>query len=102
MGEEHNSYGMDFVNCIKPIKEACPGCGISGGVSNFSFSFRGMGVVREAMHSVFLYHAIQAGMDMGIVNAGAMPIYADIRKSCSICAKTCCGTKTQRAPKSSS
>jgi len=78
--EEHNGYGEDFVKCIKPIKENCPGCRISGGVSNFSFSFRGMNVVRESMHSVFLYHAIQAGMDMGIVNAGAMPIYADIPK----------------------
>jgi 5-methyltetrahydrofolate--homocysteine methyltransferase len=55
-----------------------PGCRVSGGVSNISFSFRGMDLVREAMHSVFLYHAIKAGMDMGIVNAGAMPLYDSI------------------------
>jgi len=78
--EEHDGYGADFVKCIPIIKELCPGCRISGGVSNFSFSFRGMGVVRESMHSVFLYHAIKNGMDMGIVNAGAMPGYDDIPK----------------------
>ncbi|EGD78748.1 methionine synthase [Salpingoeca rosetta] len=76
--EEHNEYAINFINCIRPIKEQCPGCHISGGVSNLSFSFRGMNVVREAMHSVFLYHAIQKGMDFGIVNAGAMPIYSEI------------------------
>jgi len=76
--EEHNKYGMDFVEAIPEIKEQCPYCRISGGVSNFSFSFRGMNVVRESMHAVFLFHAIKNGMDMGIVNAGAMPIYSDI------------------------
>lgn len=77
---EHNNYGADFINCIPKIKKLCPGCRISGGVSNISFSFRGMNVIRESMHSVFLYHAIKNGMDMGIVNAGAMPVYDDIPK----------------------
>merc|ERR1719348_533770 len=76
--EEHNNYGKDFVEATKIIKETCPGCRISGGVSNFSFSFRGKEFVREAMHSVFLYHAIKNGMDMGIVNAGCLPVYDDI------------------------
>merc|ERR1719348_1476490 len=78
--EEHNTYGKDFIEATKIIKETCPGCRISGGVSNFSFSFRGKEFVREAMHSVFLYHAIKNGMDMGIVNAGALPLYDDIDK----------------------
>jgi len=78
--EEHNTYGRDFVEACKLIKERCPGARISGGVSNFSFSFRGKEFVREAMHSVFLYHAIRNGMDMGIVNAGALPMYDDIDK----------------------
>jgi len=78
--EEHNTYGKDFIEATKIIKETCPGCRISGGVSNFSFSFRGKEFVREAMHSVFLYHAIRNGMDMGIVNAGALPLYDDIPK----------------------
>ena len=76
--EEHNLYGMYFIESIKRIKECCPGARISGGVSNLSFSFRGMEVIRGAMHSVFLFHAIKAGMDMGIVNAGSLPIYEDI------------------------
>ena len=75
---EHDLYGMHFINSIKPIKAACPGVRISGGVSNLSFAFRGMEVIREAMHSVFLYHAIKEGMDMGIVNAGSLPVYSDI------------------------
>jgi len=78
--EEHNNYGKDFIEATKIIKERCPGCRISGGVSNFSFSFRGKEFVREAMHSVFLYHAIRNGMDMGIVNAGCLPVYDDIPK----------------------
>lgn len=76
--EEHNNYGIDFINATKEVKKLCPGCKISGGLSNLSFSFRGLETIREAMHSVFLYHAIQAGMDMAIVNAGALPIYDDI------------------------
>jgi len=75
---EHNNYGLDFLEAIKEIKKQCPRALISGGVSNFSFSFRGNEKVREAMHAVFLYHARKAGMDMGIVNAGSLVIYDDI------------------------
>ena len=75
---EHDNYGVDFIRATTLIKKNCPGARISGGVSNFSFSFRGHESIREAMHSVFLYHAIKAGMDMGIVNAGALPVYDDI------------------------
>jgi 5-methyltetrahydrofolate--homocysteine methyltransferase len=78
--EEHNQYAINFIEATRQIKELCPGALISGGVSNISFSFRGNNVVREAMHTAFLYHAIQAGMDMGIVNAGMMEIYEDIPK----------------------
>ncbi|KAK7507103.1 hypothetical protein BaRGS_00001954 [Batillaria attramentaria] len=78
--EEHNTYGISFIEATKIIKSTLPGARISGGVSNFSFSFRGKEEIREAMHSVFLYHAIKAGMDMGIVNAGALPVYDDINK----------------------
>lgn len=77
---EHADYAVHFLNCISEIKKRCPGCRISGGVSNLSFSFRGHDAIREAMHSAFLYHAIKQGMDMGIVNAGALPIYDDIPK----------------------
>ena len=76
--EEHNNYGVDFIEATRWIRENLPHVHISGGVSNLSFSFRGNEPVREAMHSVFLYHAIKAGMDMGIVNAGQMVIYDDI------------------------
>lgn len=76
--EEHNEYAINFIDATRQIKELCPGAKISGGVSNLSFSFRGNNLVREAMHSAFLYHAIQAGMDMGIVNAGMIEVYADI------------------------
>jgi 5-methyltetrahydrofolate--homocysteine methyltransferase len=76
--EEHNSYARDFIAAIPRIKAACPGTRISGGISNLSFSFRGNDPVREAMHTVFLYHAIAAGLDMGIVNAGQLGVYADI------------------------
>ncbi|MEM1380615.1 MAG: methionine synthase [Pseudomonadota bacterium] len=76
--EEHAGYGVDFIEATRTIKETLPGAKISGGVSNVSFSFRGNDAVREAMHSVFLYHAIRAGMDMGIVNAGQLAIYDDI------------------------
>ena len=78
--EEHNPYAINFIEATRKIKAACPGAKISGGVSNISFSFRGNNAVREAMHSAFLYHAIHAGMDMGIVNAGMMEIYEDIPK----------------------
>ena len=76
--EEHNGYGLDFISATRRLKEHLPHAMISGGVSNVSFSFRGNNAVREAMHSVFLYHAINAGMDMGIVNAGQLAVYADI------------------------
>jgi len=76
--EEHNNYGVDFINATRWIKENLPYAKISGGVSNLSFSFRGNNVVREAIHSVFLYYAIKEGMDMGIVNAGMLQIYQDI------------------------
>ncbi|HEY4203662.1 MAG TPA: methionine synthase, partial [Xanthobacteraceae bacterium] len=76
--EEHNNYGVDFIEATRWIRQNLPHAHISGGVSNLSFSFRGNEPVREAMHSVFLYHAIKAGMDMGIVNAGQMIIYDDI------------------------
>ena len=76
--EEHNNYGVDFIEAVREIRERMPLVHISGGVSNLSFSFRGNERVREAMHSVFLYHAIAAGMDMGIVNAGQLAVYGDI------------------------
>ncbi|PNI55283.1 MTR isoform 6 [Pan troglodytes] len=78
--EEHNLYAINFIHATKVIKETLPGARISGGLSNLSFSFRGMEAIREAMHGVFLYHAIKSGMDMGIVNAGNLPVYDDIHK----------------------
>jgi 5-methyltetrahydrofolate--homocysteine methyltransferase len=78
--EEHNRYGLDFIEATAAIKRSMPAVSISGGVSNVSFSFRGNEPVREAMHSVFLYHAIRAGLTMGIVNAGQLAIYEDIPK----------------------
>jgi 5-methyltetrahydrofolate--homocysteine methyltransferase len=76
--EEHYDYGRAYIDAVTRIRQALPFTHVSGGVSNFSFSFRGNDRVREAMHSVFLYHAIRAGMDMGIVNAGNLPVYEDI------------------------
>ncbi len=76
--EEHNSYAMDFLQATRWIKQNLPGAKVSGGVSNVSFSFRGNGAVRRAMHSAFLYHAVQAGLDMAIVNAGKLDVYEDI------------------------
>ena len=78
--EEHNNYAVNFIEATRIIKERCRGCKISGGVSNISFSFRGNDLVREAMHAAFLYHAVRAGMDMGIVNAGQLAIYEEIPK----------------------
>ena len=84
--EEHNNYGVDFIEATREIKQRCPHVKISGGVSNLSFAFRGNEPVRKAMHSVLLYHAIQAGMDMGIVNAGQLEVYdqipAELRDAC--------------------
>jgi 5-methyltetrahydrofolate--homocysteine methyltransferase len=76
--EEHDNYAVDFINAVRWIKQNLPGARVSGGVSNVSFSFRGNDPVREAIHTVFLYHAIQAGMDMGIVNAGMVGVYDDL------------------------
>lgn len=78
--DEHNNYAVDFIRATQWIKENLAFAKVSGGISNLSFSFRGNNVVREAMHSAFLYHAIKAGLDMGIVNAGALPVYSDIPK----------------------
>jgi len=78
--EEHNNYAVNFIEATRQIKQLCPGAKVSGGVSNISFSFRGNDVVREAMHSAFLYHAIKAGLDMGIVNAGQLAVYEEIPK----------------------
>ncbi|MGF7151694.1 5-methyltetrahydrofolate--homocysteine methyltransferase [Sphingomonas zeicaulis] len=84
--DEHRRYAIDFIEATAEIRKRCPGCHISGGVSNLSFSFRGNEPVRRAMHSVFLYHAIQAGMDMGIVNAGQLDVYdqidPELREAC--------------------
>ncbi len=84
--EEHDNYGVDFIEATRWIRQNLPHCHVSGGVSNLSFSFRGNDAVREAMHAVFLYHAIQAGMDMGIVNAGQLAVYdqidSDLREAC--------------------
>src|SRR2546425_5293816 len=76
--EEHANYAVDFIRATKWIKENLPHVKVSGGISNISFSFRGNNVVREAMHSAFLYHAIRAGLDMGIVNAGMLAVYEEI------------------------
>ena len=76
--EEHNAYAVNFIEAARLIKATCPGVKISGGISNLSFSFRGNDVVREAIHAAFLYHAIKAGLDMGIVNAGQLAVYEDI------------------------
>src|SRR6188768_4128219 len=84
--DEHRRYAMDFIDAAREIRATCPGVHISGGLSNLSFSFRGNEPVRRAMHSVFLYHAIPAGMDMGIVNAGQLDVYdqiePELREAC--------------------
>merc|ERR1719333_1723533 len=83
---EHNSYGIDFINAVAEIKRTCPCVSFSGGLSNLSFSFRGLNKLRDAMHSVFLYHAVPKGLNMSIVNPGGLPRYTDIdevtRKLC--------------------
>src|SRR5258705_9631821 len=76
--EEHNAYAVSFIETVRRLKAEFPGTRTSGGVSNVSFAFRGNDPVREAIHSVFLYHAKQAGLDMAIVNAGVLPVYDDI------------------------
>ncbi|XP_036363803.1 methionine synthase-like [Octopus sinensis] len=79
--EEHNDYGKNFIDATRIVKKNLVGVKISGGISNLSFAFRGKNQIREAMHSVFLYHAIKAGMDLGIVNAGNLPLYSDIEEN---------------------
>ena len=76
--EEHATYGADFIEATRWIKQNLPGAKVSGGISNVSFSFRGNNPVREAIHAVFLFHAIEAGLDMGIVNAGALVVYDQV------------------------
>ena len=76
--KEHDPYGLYFIEAAERVKKECPHCHISGGLSNLSFSFRGLNDLREAMHAVFLYYAIPKGMDMGIVNAGKLPVFDDI------------------------
>src|ERR687892_175906 len=76
--EEHANYGVDFIEATRWIKHNLPGALVSGGISNVSFSFRGNNAVREAIHAVFLFHAVRAGLDMGIVNAGALAVYDEI------------------------
>jgi 5-methyltetrahydrofolate--homocysteine methyltransferase len=78
--DEHNNYAVDFIEATRWIKQNLPGARVSGGISNISFSFRGNDVVREAMHCAFLYHAIKAGLDLGIVNAGTIEVYDEIPK----------------------
>src|SRR2546429_8164527 len=78
--EEHNNYAVNFIEAARQIKATLPLAKVSGGISNISFSFRGNNIVREAMHSAFLYHAIHAGLDMGIVNAGQLAVYEEIPK----------------------
>jgi 5-methyltetrahydrofolate--homocysteine methyltransferase len=98
--EEHNNYGVDFIEATREIIATLPHVHISGGVSNLSFSFRGNEPVREAMHAVFLYHAIQAGMDMGIVNAGQLAVYdgidAELREACEDVVLNRCADSTER------
>merc|ERR1719191_1803519 len=79
---EHNSYGLDFISAVAEIKRTCPCVSFSGGLSNLSFSFRGLNTLRDAMHSVFLYHAVPKGLNMSIVNPGALPRYEDIEPNC--------------------
>ena len=90
--EEHAAYGTDFIEATRWIKANLPGALVSGGVSNVSFSFRGNNAVREAIHAVFLFHAIKAGMDMGIVNAGALQPYDTVDVSCATPSRTSCST----------
>lgn len=75
---EHNAYGLDFIRAVEQLHQDLPAVSFSGGLSNLSFSFRGLNELRDAMHAVFLYHAIRKGLNMSIVNAGALPIYTDI------------------------
>lgn len=95
--EEHDNYAVDFIEATREIKRICPYARVSGGVSNVSFSFRGNNPVREAMHSAFLYHAIAAGMDMGIVNAGMLAVYDDIEPELKLCVEDVLLNRTKDA-----
>jgi 5-methyltetrahydrofolate--homocysteine methyltransferase len=96
--DEHNNYAVDFIEACRAIKATLPHARISGGVSNVSFSFRGNEPVRRAIHSVFLYHAIAAGMDMGIVNAGELPVYDDIPEELKVAVEDVIQNRPQRDP----
>jgi 5-methyltetrahydrofolate--homocysteine methyltransferase len=96
--EEHNDYAINFIEATRQIKALCPGVKVSGGISNLSFSFRGNDVVREAIHSAFLFHAIKAGLDMGIVNAGQLVVYEDIARTCSSTSRTSSSTGGRMPP----
>jgi 5-methyltetrahydrofolate--homocysteine methyltransferase len=100
--EEHADYARAFIEATRIIKQRCPGVKISGGISNLSFSFRGNNLVREAMHAVFLYHAIRAGLDMGIVNAGQLAVYEEIEPELRERSRTCCSTAAPTPPSASS
>lgn len=95
--EEHNNYAVNFIEATRVIKETLPHCKVSGGLSNLSFSFRGLEEIRQAMHSVFLYYAIEAGMDMAIVNAGALPVYSDIKPDLLKLCEDCILNRTDKA-----
>jgi len=101
---EHDRFALNYIEATREIKATCPGAMVSGGVSNLSFSFRGNNAVREAMHSSFLYHAIAAGMDMGIVNAGQLQVYQEIpaelleRRNCWSGWRTCCSAAGKTLP----
>ena len=100
--EEHNRLRVEFIEATRIIKATCPDAKVSGGVSNLSFAFRGNNVVREAMHSAFLYHAIRAGLDMGIVNAGQLSSTKTFHPTCSSRSRTCCSTAVLTPPSGSS
>jgi 5-methyltetrahydrofolate--homocysteine methyltransferase len=96
--DEHRNYAVDFVDATRWIKANLPGVHVSGGVSNISFSFRGNNTVREAMHAAFLFHAIRAGLDMGIVNAGQLASTKRSNRSCASVSKTCCSIAVKMRP----
>ncbi len=98
--EEHANYAVEFFDAVRRIKHECPGALTRAGVSNVSFSFRGNEVVREAMNAAFLYHAIQAGLDMGIVNAGQLRSTKRSTRSCWVISRMCCSTGTRMRPRS--
>ena len=99
--EEHANYAVDFIRATRWIKESLPQAKISGGVGNVR-SVSGNNVVREAMHSAFLYHAIKASLDMGIENAGMLAVYEEVPRICSRWSKTCCSTAGPMQPSGSS